>query len=166
MSDIVPFKKPKPPKKERDRSVKARWGEKLASAGFSPVPSVFLRHYHKLRVCPGKRARKLNSTEVMVIIHLAEFKWDERDPWPSVGTIAERLGISPRSTREAMKTLEEADLLKRKLSLRGGTSSYSFKGLIAKLEALLDEELANKEKQEDQEEENPAKPRTKKAGNR
>lgn len=159
---------PQVPKQERDRSVQGRWGELLTSAGFAPVPSYFLRLYHKLQVCSGKRARPMNSTEAMIIIHLSDFKWDERDPWPSVGTIAERLGISVRSTREAMSTLEKAGLLTRKLSNRGETNRYNFKGLIVKLEEEVLKEAINKlnDAHEDEEEEATNNPPRKKERSR
>jgi Helix-turn-helix domain len=134
-----------------DRSVEARWGKKLVQDGFCPISSFFLHNYHRLSVCPGKRKRTLNTTEAMVIIQLFDFKWDERDVFPAVGTIASRIGREKRTVRDALKVIDDAKLIERKFSRSGGVTRYCFDGLIAQLEKLHDEDQAKKAEEEDKE---------------
>lgn len=128
-----------PPHATEDRSVAARWSTRLATR-FCPVPTYFLENYHRLR--PGPNANGLSSTEAMVVIHLVSFKWSARAPFPTVGTIAERMGLHERSVRAAVRNLEQLGYLKREFSRHGGPNRYHFDGLIQALEALMDQDLA------------------------
>src|SRR5438045_1934059 len=80
------------------RRAKSRWTEKLMRRGFTPVAVVFLQRYARL-------VPKLSHAETLLIIHLMSFKWDEKAPYPSVGLLAERLGVSTRYVRKMLKRL-------------------------------------------------------------
>lgn len=127
-------------RKERYR-VAERWTPPLARQ-FCPVSSPFLRLYHRLWVAPAKR--RLNSTEALLIIHLVDHKWDERDPFPAVETLAERMGISGRMVRKALASLEACDYVVRE-QVPGRSNRYRLDGLFTALEALLEESSAVKE---------------------
>lgn len=120
-----------------DRSVAARWTPRLAENHFTAVSAVFLENLQRLR--PHDGARGLNPTEAMVIIQLMSFKWDARAPFPALTTIADRLGLAPRTVRATVKRLEELGYIRREASTFGGTNRYHFDGLFRALEALLDE---------------------------
>lgn len=121
-----------PSEPQHKKQVAKRWTPAL-SRKFCPVSSYFLANYHRLGNAgqPG-----LNSTEAMLIIQILDFKWDEKLPFPAVGTLAERLGVSARHVRETIKELEERGFLKRLPGARGGANRYELTGLFVALEAL------------------------------
>lgn len=126
-------------KKTSDWRVERRWTPLLAQK-FCPVASPFLEYYHRF---------KLNSTEAMLIIHLMEFKWDEKAPFPTVGTLATRMGITRRAVRNALKSLEEEPkaLLKREATLYG-PNRYDMTPLFEKLEKIVSEEKSKSSSEE------------------
>lgn len=56
---------------------------------------------------------KLPATQKLVLICLSEFTDDSGRCFPSIGTIAERTGLNPRSVRRAVSELEKVGLLTR-----------------------------------------------------
>lgn len=121
-----------------DRSVAARWTARLG-ARFCPVSSYFLANYHRLE---PPHVKALHPTEVLTIIHLLDFKWDERAPWPTVGTLAERMGLSSRAVRDATKSLEDRGLLRRAQKYDGGPNTYDLRQLFERLESMMDDDDA------------------------
>lgn len=110
------------------RHVSQRWTAAIAAKGWTPVADFFLANYHRL---------KISHTEAMVIIHLMQFKWDHQDPYPSLQTIAERMGITVASVRKHMQTLESKELILRQQ--RTGTSNrYKLNRLFQQLESLME----------------------------
>lgn len=116
--------------------VSERWTSPLARQ-FCPVSSAFLQHYHRLRPAPG--APGLNSTEALLIIHLMDYKWDQRAPFPAVETLAQRMGMSDRAVRKAVARLEACGYVVRE-QVPGRSNRYRLDGLFAALEELLNEE--------------------------
>lgn len=114
-------------------SVDKRWGDTLAKP-FTPVSLFFLKNYSKLNALPN--ARGLTPTEAMLIVHLMSYKWDDRDPYPTVPMLAKLMGIAPRTVRNHLKTLEDHRLITRKRSPYGGSNRYDMSGLIRALEEL------------------------------
>ena len=133
--------RPSPP----DRSVAVRWTEKLASAGYSPVPSYFLKNYHRLR--PHAGADGLTSTEAMIILQIMDFRWDARAPFPTVTTIAKQMGLQARTVRAAIARMESLKYIRRQLAANGGPNRYHFDGLFAALDALYDEDVKKADEQ-------------------
>lgn len=123
----------------------SRWPEKLANR-FSTVSSYFLENYHRLGTQSGSRG--LSSTEAMLVIHILDFKWDSRLPFPTVGTLARRLGVSSRHVRDTIKTLEERGYICRIPKARGGANQYNMQGLYAALEAMMDTDVTANERAE------------------
>jgi len=121
-----------------DRSIEQRWTKKLAKP-FCAISSYFLEHYAELTPHPG--AKGLTSTEAMLIVQLMDFKWDERAPYPTVKTLATRLGISTRQTRATVQRLESLGYLRRDPFLNGGPNRYYLDGLFRALENMKDAEL-------------------------
>lgn len=129
--------------REREKKVSKRWTPALGQQ-FCAVSSYFLAHYHRLGV-DGQRG--LNSTEAMLIIQLVDFKWDEKMPFPTVGLLAQRLGVSTRHVRETFKALEGRGFVRRVPGARGGANRYDLTGLFAALEAL---QASDAEKRDEQ----------------
>ena len=110
------------------RHVSQRWTAKISRAGWTPVSDFFLANYHRL---------KLSHTEAMVIIHLMQFKWDHQDPYPSLQTIAERMGITVASVRKHMQSLEAKELIVR-IQRNGTSNRYNLNRLFQQIETLMD----------------------------
>lgn len=123
-------------------SVGKRWTERLGTP-FCAVSSYFLEHYHRLASEPGQRG--LSSTEAMLVIQLMAYKWDERDPYPTVGTLAKRMGLTPRHVRDTLKTLQERGYVARVPRERGGANRYDLSGLFKALEAMMDADVQKRD---------------------
>ena len=128
--------------------VEARWPGRLSKA-FSTVSSYFLANYHRLRPHPG--ARGLTSSEAMVVIQILDFKWSEAAPFPTLKTIATRMGISQRQVRSIVKQLEELEYLERVQVSDWSSNRFYFEGLYAALEKLMDEDNAKEAEEADKE---------------
>ena len=76
-----------------------RWTAKLAKGGFTPVVSVFLEHYARMKP-------PLTTPEAMLVIQLMSFKWDDSMPWPAFKTLAKRMGISATAVRNHARSLD------------------------------------------------------------
>jgi DNA-binding MarR family transcriptional regulator len=123
----------------KKHKVEVRLTPKLAN-GFCAVPSILIQGAHRLR--PHEGAQGLTPTEVLVIIHLLDRKWDARMPFPAITTIAEQMGLKPRTVRGAIQRLEKLGYLKRHPMMNGGPNRYDLSGLFAALEKLLEEDVA------------------------
>ena len=121
------------------RQVAERWTGRLAAAGWTPVSDFFLANYHRVGI---------THTEAMVIVHLVSFKWDRNAPFPSLKTIAKRMGITPPSVRTHLRSLENKRILLREMQI-GQTNKFHLDGLFKILEDLMakDEEAAAIEEQ-------------------
>lgn len=147
VSHPPPKPRPKPASKP-DRSPSGRWSKKLADAGWTPVATYFLHHYHRLQT-PGGMPANITTTEAMVLLQLFSHKWDQRPPMVAVGTIAKRLRLNPRTIRDALKKLEGLGLLRRDYRPeRAGLTKFHLDGLITQLEALLDADTAAQAEEE------------------
>ena len=110
-------------------SVAKRWTPKLAKH-WTPVARTFLEHFAGLKP-------PLTAAEAMLVIQLVSFKWDEAKPFPSVSTLAARMGCGERNIRKMLKRLEAVGYVVREE--RVGTSNlYELGGLFRKLEQVLD----------------------------
>ncbi|MGA7124403.1 MAG: hypothetical protein WBY94_30150 [Polyangiaceae bacterium] len=55
----------------------------------------------------AENGRCINSTEAMLVIQLHDFKWDARAPYPTVRTLAERMGLRMSRTESFLHYAEE-----------------------------------------------------------
>jgi DNA-binding MarR family transcriptional regulator len=138
---------PVPATKAVQRVVGERWTPRLAKTGWTPICDYFLKNCRRLKVSP---------TEAMVIIQLMSFKWDAKAPFPSLKTIANRMGITATSVRSHIRNLEKRELLLRRMMV-GTTNRFFLEPLFQKLEAMMDEDdvvaKAKAERIEEEEEE-------------
>lgn len=119
------------------RGPKAIWGELLGKQ-FCPVSLYFLHNLHRLGP-PGGAG--LNPTETGVLLQIVSHKWGTEAPYPSLHTIAERMGLDVRSVRRAVKSLEGLGLLRRERRMLGGTNRYHIDGLVQRLEQLMQQDV-------------------------
>lgn len=140
MSKVISLKRRASGKSSGDeprQGFKARWGEKLEPLGFCPVSSFFLKNYSTL-LGPNSG---LSPADAMLVIHILDHKWDDKDPFPTVKSLAAKMGVTPRSVRKRLQVLESLELIQRIPALSGGPNRYRFTGLIERLERLMAEEM-------------------------
>src|SRR3712207_3956972 len=105
-----------------------RFGDELLQAGFTAVPNLVLRHYVALGITP---------TEMMFIIHIWQYWWNEKDPYPSLRTIAERMGISWRNAQRYVASLRQKGVLVVSPRFAAGlgqmTNEYDFSPLTQRV---------------------------------
>lgn len=112
------------PDVETDRGKVARWKhEELFVKGYLIVPSLFLLSYAHLKPHP------LSAGEVLFVLHLMEYKWDERAPFPSYKTLARRMGISDKMARRHAQSLEAKRYLRR-VARVGATNQFDLTPLF------------------------------------
>ncbi|MBI5078833.1 helix-turn-helix domain-containing protein [Candidatus Saganbacteria bacterium] len=124
-----------PAESEARHKIALRWSEKLVKQ-FTPVSDYFLANYHRLKNDRGTET-PLRSTEAMLIIQIMRYKWDARAPYPTLGKLAKQMGISTRSVRANLKSLEDLGFIRRERNMYGGPNHYHFDGLIQALEKML-----------------------------
>ena len=134
--------------------------ELIGGVGFTPIPSIILEK---------QEALGLDPVDLNIILQLA-FHWRERErlPFPSKGSLAQRIGISPRTVQRRIAALEKIGFIQRhsRTLKNGGNDSneYSLDGLIAKASPFADEkrELIRKHDDEHQERRSRKRPLIKK----
>ena len=108
-----------------DRRIVVRFGDEVLEAGFTTVPNLVLDHYATLGI---------TSDEMMFTIHIWQYWWTERDPYPSLATVAAKMGKSWRTAHRYAKSLEKKQMLRITHRDRddGGqsTSEYDFEPMI------------------------------------
>ncbi len=117
--------------------IAVRFGDQVLQAGFTSIPNLVLNHYAELRISPA---------EMMFTIHMWQFRWTERDPYPSLTTIADKMDVSWRQAHRYAKSLEEKGFLIIKSRQEPGrgqvTSEYDFEPLIQAV-VKVDKELSS-----------------------
>lgn len=102
-------------------SISVRFGDEILQAGFTAIPNLVLERYAALGVTP---------LELAFTIHVWHYWWNERDPYPALNTIAERMATSRRQVRRYVESLKEKGFLtvrERYVEGRGQvTSEYDF----------------------------------------
>lgn len=111
------------------RDIADRWTSELIQSGFTAISNVFLESYSSLRP-------RITHGEAMFIVHLMQHKWDKAAPFPSVGTISKRMGISETAARSLARSLEKKGYLHRQVQ-PGRSNRYHLKGLFTALETYL-----------------------------
>jgi len=112
-----------------NQNLAVRWGSPLHAfdEGFVGVPAALLKRYAKLGLSTG---------EIVFVLELMVFKWDEQAPFPSYHTLAQRMGITTEMTRRHAKSLESKGMLKR-IQRTGQSNAFDLLPLTNTLEALL-----------------------------
>lgn len=105
--------------------IAVRFGDQVLEAGFTSIPNLVLNHYAELGISPA---------EMMFTIHMWQFRWTERDPYPSLTTIADKMDVSWRQAHRYANSLKEKGFLIIKQRQQAGrgqvTSEYDFEPLI------------------------------------
>jgi len=86
-----------------DPRMTAYFGGEVLSAGFLPVPHLLLRCYGQLGLTPA---------QVVFVLHLMQCTWECHAPPRTVGDLARRMAVAPRTVRRYCEELTERGLLR------------------------------------------------------
>lgn len=103
-----------------ERSFRARWDKSLEEYGYAQISNVFLERYSNLGI---------TNVEAMFLIHLLKHKWDVRNPYPSLNTVAKNMGVGRGTAQNYARNLEEKGFIKR-IFRNHDTSEYNLEILI------------------------------------
>jgi DNA-binding transcriptional regulator YhcF (GntR family) len=139
------------------RKNEAKWSKPLMQAGWNALPSIIIEK---------QKALGLDAIDMNIILHLSHYWWTaETLPFPSVATIADAIGVKPRTVQKRIKALDELGLLtrieRRHTRFGSDTNQYSFEGLIKAALPYAQEKLAARAKREEAEKERIARKRPK-----
>lgn len=116
-------------------SVENRYSIQIAEPGnFDNRPAILLNRPDRLGLKPGP---------AMFAIVVLGFKWTEENPYPSIPTIAKKLGVYPRTAQRYRQTLIDKGYLKVNARYRNGkqtSNEYDLTGLIKAIDTLIDED--------------------------
>ncbi|MDQ6645268.1 MAG: helix-turn-helix domain-containing protein, partial [Chloroflexota bacterium] len=120
-------------------SIIVRFGDPILEEGHTAVPNLVLNYYSRLGITPA---------EMLFIIHVWQFWWTEKNPYPAITTIAKRMDMVKRQVQKYAKSLKEKEYIEdadirllrvndRYLDGRGQVSSeYDFSGLLKAITLL------------------------------
>jgi DNA replication protein DnaD len=107
----------------------AKWGD-LALGGFQVLPDALLVNQVQLG---------LSATDLVVLVNICSYWWSkDHPPFPRSNTIAERMGLDPRSVQRSISRLRKAGLVSVKLIPRANDKvvrALSLDGLVARLDS-------------------------------
>lgn len=109
-------------------SFETRWSPVLKKDGHVQVSAYFLDHYHHLQ------PYGLTHGEAMFVVHLMQFKWGSQAPFPSYGTLAEKMGVTVKTARRLAASLQQKQYLWREFRT-GSTNRFHLDKLIEALVA-------------------------------
>ena len=104
-----------------------KWSPTLMKAGWSAFPNIIIEK---------QRALGLDAMDMNILLHLVQYWWlEENVPHPSVATIADAIGVTPRAIQKRITALQAAGLItreeRRHSKFGSQTNLYRFDGLIA-----------------------------------
>jgi DNA-binding transcriptional regulator YhcF (GntR family) len=107
-----------------------KWGVEVAERGFTQIPNYLLLLNQFL-----DREHRLSPVELLVLYQLAGAWWKKEDfPFPSMGTLAVRCGVSERQIQRAVNNLEKIGLIRRVKRRKGGiiaSNAYDLAPLVS-----------------------------------
>lgn len=134
-------------KREGLRRNEEKWSPLLLQAGWSILPNVILER---------QQALGLDPVDVNIILHLVRHWWFAGElPFPSKKSIAECIGVDPRTVQRHIAALEKGGLIqriKRSHARRGQQSNYyDLSGLIEAAKPYAEEaiEVRKQRREED-----------------
>lgn len=111
------------------RNMASIWGEAVARRGFAQIPNYLIMVNQFL----DEEAR-LSPIQLHVIYQLVASWWEkDKPPFPSMRTIATRIGVSERQVMRSITDLERRGLLRRVKRIAGNikaSNAYDLTGLI------------------------------------
>jgi len=128
--------------KKYPSTLATRWTTGLTGPGrgFTPVVTAFIEHAGRKKGRAGGKlpGLGLNPTQALLVIHLMHHKRDARMPFPAIGTLAMRMGVSDTTVRNNLDALHKAKLVLKR-SQRGRPNFYDLTPLFSRLEEIQTE---------------------------
>jgi DNA-binding transcriptional regulator YhcF (GntR family) len=114
-----------------------KWTKALMDAGWTCVPSVIVER---------QQALGLDPIDINILMHLAAHWWTEDNkPYPSKGTIAKAIGVTPRTVQRRIARMEAASFIyreERRIAGKGSyTNRYHLDGLIKAAQPYAQEKM-------------------------
>jgi len=122
---------------QKNYAFEEKWSPAIAEHGFTAIPNLLLRHYISLGI---------TTPELRMIIALETFRWDDREPFPGIDSLANLLDVEPRRARAIITSLHNKGIIIR-VERIGMTNEYSFEKLIYKLDQLATSSLPSGKKE-------------------
>jgi len=115
-----------------EKAADKKWGKKVMDLGYTITPSLLMRAQRRLGLSP---------MQFNILLQIMDFWWEpESWSYPSKVTIADRLGVHPRTIQKNIQALEKAGLIQRfpRRSAAGDpdTNIYDLSDLAKKLQQL------------------------------
>lgn len=109
-----------------------RWGAEVGGRGFAQIPN-----YLMLLNTFLDEKNRLSPVELLLLIQLVGTWWRRGGmPFPSMGTLAARCGVSVRQIQRSITQLEKLELIKRVTRARKGlraSNAYDLSPLVVRL---------------------------------
>ncbi|MDP3909180.1 MAG: hypothetical protein Q8Q14_02215 [Gemmatimonadales bacterium] len=110
------------------RDIATRWGGDpvIVSKGFVGVPVNFLT------ACAELKPYCLTVAEMLFVIEVMCFKWDQDAPYPGYKKIASRMGVTEQYARKLARSLEGKGFLHR-IARVGRSNAFDFSPLFERI---------------------------------
>lgn len=119
----------------RAPDVLQKWGKPVAERGFAQIPNYLLLVNQFL-----DKDHRLTPVELLVLFQLVGMWWQKDElPFPSIGNMAIRCGVSDRQINRAVAHLTELGLIRRVSRRTKGiiaSNAYDMQPLVDFLEAV------------------------------
>jgi predicted transcriptional regulator len=92
-----------------EAGIVSKWGRPVAERGFAQIPNylIFINQFLD-------KDHRLSPVELLVLFQLVAAWWKrDEPPFPSMGTLAVRCGVSERQIQRSVNNLEKIGLLRR-----------------------------------------------------
>lgn len=114
-----------------------KWSKTLMDAGWTALPSVIIER---------QKVLGLDALDMNIILHLANYWWTrDNKPHPSKRTIAEAIGVTPRTVQRRITALQESGFIvreERRVKGKGSrTNLYHLEGLITAAQPYAKEKI-------------------------
>lgn len=114
-----------------------KWGRTLMDAGWTAFPSIILEK---------QSAFGLGALDINILLYLSTYWWEaENKPHPTKKTIAEAIGVDPRTVQRHIAEMESAGFIKREYRKNkdngNAPNKYHFDGLIEEAEPYAQEKI-------------------------
>jgi len=109
-----------------DKINEKKWTKELMDAGFTVIPNIIIERQLVLG---------LDALDINILMHICTYWWTpENKPHPAKRTIAEAMGITPRTVQRRIKKLQDVGfVLREERRVDKGaskTNNYHLDGLI------------------------------------
>ncbi|MCK8782726.1 helix-turn-helix domain-containing protein [Rhizobium sp. NTR19] len=112
-----------------------KWGQAVAERGFAQIPNYLLLLNNFI-----DEDRRLTPVEMLVLLQLVGAWWQKDNmPFPSMGTLAKRAGVSERQVQRAVTRLVKDNIIAKKKRRTQGiiaSNAYDLAPLVELLEGV------------------------------